>query len=127
MKGSPSSPNMCVVSIEMTDEDVIQKVAKIFATSVYKPKKRGEYKQTYVARVKGKRAVEIMTQVQNLMSVRRQAQIQMCLNSYTPFRRKIDEVVLAKMKEFARLGYTHKKIAESLGLCRESVTKHLNN
>lgn len=127
MKGPPSNPNCPVISVEMTDEDVIKRVANFFETSIYKPKKRGVYKQTYVARVRGEKAVQIMNQLLPLMGDRRKEQIKNSLASYVLTRLKIDEKTVAQMLKLAKLGFTHKKIASELGLCRESVTRHLNN
>lgn len=88
LKGSPSAPNRPCVSIQMTDEDVIEKVANFFQCSYtsYLPKKKRKdgqnCKQVYSIAVRGVKAVNIMKKIKNLMGVRRQNQIENALKNF---------------------------------------------
>jgi len=125
MQGPPSDAHRPLISVEMTDEDVIARVSVLFKTKVLKPAKRGEYKQTYTCRVTGDRAAELMRALRPYMGLRRQKQIDKALSCYVPGRNKITEDTVDQMVTLVQQGMTHAAIAEKLSLCRESVTRHL--
>jgi hypothetical protein len=79
---SPSSPNQVVISVQMTDEDIIARVAACFGTKYqfYRAKK-AHHKDSYIARLKGSRAIEMMKLLYPLMGKRRQAQIDRAINA----------------------------------------------
>lgn len=131
-KAPPSQPYAPIISIEMTDKDVVERVAGMFQTALVTPKKRSKkWKQTYRAAIRGKRAVELMKQLHPLMGQRRQGQIDEVLKSFKPdenhwtmkqSRWPDDE----KLKEMAKtrslrsigeeLGYSHQAVAKRLAL-----------
>jgi hypothetical protein len=76
LKPSPSEPKLPRITIEMTDEDVIRKVAGLFEVKYYATLRRSDgRKVTYKVQVKGGRAVSIMQRVFPLMGIRRKQQI----------------------------------------------------
>ena len=80
LKPAPSEPKLPRITIEMTDEDVIRKVASLFEVNYYATLNRNDgRKVTYKVQVKGKRAASIMQQILPLMGIRRQQQIEMQL------------------------------------------------
>ena len=91
MKGAPSAPNAPVVSIQMTDKDVMEHVATFFNKSLSsytregktKDGKRG-FKKIYISSLRGLRAVKLMEELYPLMSTRRQQQIKKAIESYDP-------------------------------------------
>lgn len=91
LKGSPSQPNRCAISIATTDKDVAEKVENIFTTKkIFIPnagKKVSHYKDVYLIRVTGGRAVKLMTALCSLMSERRKSQINQAIESYKPTRK----------------------------------------
>ena len=88
MKGSPSTPNQPIIMVSSTDEDVIRKVAGIFGRSYHKASEQRSvghgWKQAYAVRLRGSKAVELMTLLLPLMGYRRRSQIQKALDSYIP-------------------------------------------
>jgi hypothetical protein len=79
---SPSSPNQVVISVQMTDEDIIAKVAACFGTKYQFYRAKKEYhKNSYIATLKGSRAIEMMKLLYPLMGKRRQAQIDRAINA----------------------------------------------
>ena len=84
LTGPPSSPNMIAISIQMCDEDVIQRAAALFGTSCFGPKSRAKphYKPCFSTRVRGLRAASIMKQLRHLMGERRRAAIDAALLSF---------------------------------------------
>ena len=77
----------CIV-VDMTDRDVIDRVAGFFGTKVYPYKnlKRPEHKEIYKSMISGSRAVEFMQMLLPWMGVRRSAKIKELLE--TPSGRK---------------------------------------
>jgi hypothetical protein len=85
MAGPPSNPRMPVISVHMTDEDVVARLGRIFARKVYVVRPRNpRWRTTYQIRVQGGNAVRWMTLLRPLMGVRRQAQIDRALACYDP-------------------------------------------
>lgn len=82
--GPPSDPTRPRISIQMTDEDVIQQVAKLFGRTYYKCGNRSpnSWKDSYAVKVRGAKAVEIMRQIRPYMSARRKAQIDRALTCW---------------------------------------------
>jgi hypothetical protein len=89
MKPTPSLPNRPVISVQMTDEDVISRVANILGCSYYHvPSKNPKWKDTFCIRVRGKKAVSWMNELRPLMGNRRQQQIDVALAHYNPNKRQ---------------------------------------
>jgi hypothetical protein len=85
MAGPPSSPRMPVISVNMTDEDVVARLGRIFGRKVHVVRPRNARWQTsYQVRVTGGGAVRWMTLLRPLMGLRRQAQIDRALACYAP-------------------------------------------
>lgn len=62
LRPPPSSPQQSAVVLMMTDEDVVSRTALLLETSRQAPpyKKKAHYKDVYVARVRGRRAAEVI-------------------------------------------------------------------
>lgn len=64
------------VSCEMTDQDVVERVAKILGTTVSCSKARREgWKDTYRCSISGDKAVLILSEIYQIMGTRRQSKI----------------------------------------------------
>lgn len=90
MAGPPSAPNRPSISVHMTDEDVIRRVATLFDIGFVQiiKGKRAHHKTSYAVRLRGARAVELMKLLEPLMGIRRQDQIKRVVSSYVPKNRK---------------------------------------
>lgn len=71
------------IAVEMTDEDIIQRVCLIFNTKYCKPKVRQPtHKQSYKTIIRGQRAIDIMKIIYPIMGERRKNKILECIESY---------------------------------------------
>lgn len=84
MAGPPSAPNRPRITVTMTDEDVIARIADLWDQSYFPEKPRPGRKPTYRVALRGQRAVALMKELRPLMGERRQSQIAAALSSYTP-------------------------------------------
>lgn len=84
MRAPPSDPRRPIVALSMTDEDVVQRAARLMANGHYARSDRrpGKWKPTFRVFVKGAPAVELMRALRPLMGTRRQAQIDAALASF---------------------------------------------
>ncbi len=85
LKGPPSAPRHPVVALQMTDKDVVSRVAAMFGRKTgcwQSPQAR--WRPTYMTRITGAKAVAWMTALRPLMGTRRRAQIDRALASYDP-------------------------------------------
>ena len=77
LKPSPSSPRQPRVSIHMTDQDVVEKVAGLLGVKYIHIRnlKPDKWKQTYRLDIKGKRAMALMKVIYPWMCQRRRTRI----------------------------------------------------
>ncbi|MDX2162144.1 MAG: hypothetical protein SF162_12520 [bacterium] len=119
----PSAPNTPAISVMMTDEDIIARVAAIFGTKyhVIKPRQEGA-KIPYAVNLKGFKAYTLMRQLYPLMSKRRQAQIDRALRDYTPNPlRHTTEAQVRDIKSRLAKGEAMIDIARTLGIHYEII------
>jgi len=87
-KGNPSSPNQPRISLQMTDEDIVARAAELLGRKPYSHTDRRQkmmgWKQTYQVSLRGTKALEIMRTIRPLMGIRRRAQIDSAIASYSP-------------------------------------------
>jgi hypothetical protein len=85
LKGPPSAPRYPVLSLQMTDEDVVVRVATMFGRKASRWQPRDQrWLPTYLVRVTGAKAVAWMAALRPLMGQRRQSQIDRAVASYEP-------------------------------------------
>jgi hypothetical protein len=77
----PTKPATPRVSVEMTDPDVLERVARILEAHVapLTVRNSGVWKPSYIVAVHGERAAQLMRQLRPLMGERRQGQIDAAL------------------------------------------------
>jgi hypothetical protein len=118
MAGPPSNPRMPIISIHMTDGDVMARVGRIFARTVHVVRPRNPRRRTtYRVRVQGGNAVRWMTLLRPLMGGRRQAQIDRALACYDPRPSALltDETARAALGALVA-GESVKVVAERFGV-----------
>lgn len=134
IKGPPSKPNSPIISIQMTDEDVIKQVSQMFGRSYYRFKSKVEkHKATYVTKCTGSKAIALMKELKPLMSIRRQGQIQIAIDSYNPearievatLSRKLSEETVKASKIRIDSGESLRSIARELNVCHESLRRRI--
>lgn len=115
--GPPSQPHLPVISIQMTDEDVMARVSRLLSRKACASKpKKAEWKTTYQLRVVGGRAVAWMEALLPLMGARRQEQIVRAIASYAPRDRTLlDEARAEEALALLAAGSTVSQVAERYG------------
>lgn len=103
MRGPPSAPHTPRISLSMTDEDVVSRVANLWGTSYHAShsdvaKSKG-WKVQYATLVRGKRAVEWMKLLRPHMFSRRQIQIDKALSCYKVLPHKATKIGATKYDE----------------------------
>lgn len=90
LQGPPSTRNQPRIQIQMTDKDILEKVAKLWGVKVrgpYTPSNpKPHWKHHYTLVKKGTPAIEWMQQLRPLMGERRQGQIDAAIGSYVDKR-----------------------------------------
>ena len=85
LAGPPSAPRYPVVALQMTDEDVVARVARMFGRKVGRWQSGNAREQpVFLVRITGAKAVAWMTALHPLMGDRRRMQIDRALASYAP-------------------------------------------
>jgi hypothetical protein len=85
MTGPPSSPRAPILAVNMTDEDVMARLGRIFDCKVQVVRARNvRWRTSYQLRVQGGDAVRWMQLLRPLMGSRRQAQIDCAVACYAP-------------------------------------------
>lgn len=118
LEGPPSSPRYPVVALQMIDEDIVTRVAAMFARKpgTWQPRE-AHWQPIYLVRITGAKAVAWMNALRPLMGVRRQAQIDRALASYDPRPSALlDEFAAIQALELLAAGHTVQMVAERFGV-----------
>lgn len=85
LRGPPSSPNQPRIALQMSDKDIVERVAELFNVNYIHENIPDEenWSTVYRITVKGSNAVEIMRLVKPIMGERRTQQIEDAINSYS--------------------------------------------
>ena len=103
-KGPPSQPNTPSISCQMTDEDIIKRLASLVDIGYCECKPQKEHhKVSYKVNLRGAKAVKLMMLISDLMGERRKLQIKAALKGYDPQKKaKIKdndlEIIFERMK-----------------------------
>lgn len=126
MVGSPSTPRMSKIALRMSDQDVVEKVAKILGVAVTKNLPRqAHYKPMFQLKLAGKRAVEWMLVLRPLMGLRRQGQIDVAIKAYydrQTGRVKLKDDDLEQIRTLLSQKQTHTSIAARFGVTRSHIS-----
>jgi hypothetical protein len=114
--GPPSAPRSPAIALHMTDQDVVERAARLLDCAVNRvPARRDHWSDAYVMRVRGPRAVEWMKRLRPLMGERRRQQIDRALASYAPDpTRLLDDARAAEALRRLAAGETVREVAEAL-------------
>ncbi len=130
MKGPPSSPNLPIISIKMTDEDIISKVANLFGNAYCAYAMREiHHKPCFGVKLVGSKAILLMQELLPYMGIRRSQQIREAINSYKvkekvpPLKLSMDQV--QEIKNYRSQGYSTRRLAEMYGLHHTNIARCL--
>jgi hypothetical protein len=118
MAGPPSSPRMPVISVNMTDHDVVARVGTMLGRKPFEITPRDpRWRTSYQVRVTGSRAVHWMTLLRPLMGARRQGQIDHALACYEPRSSALltDDTARAALEALTS-GATVRAVADRFGV-----------
>lgn len=128
---APSEPKLPRISIEMTDEDVVQKAAGIFGVKYHRIAARKlSHQDSFKVNLKGRFAYQMMKQLYPLLSKRRQTQIDNALKNYeyTPRSKgarnpsaKLDESSVRKIRARLKLGDNPASIAAEYCVSQSTI------
>lgn len=125
LRGPPSAPARCTLRVHMTDEDVVQRAAKLFGVGHCSiPRQKPHHKDTFSATLTGTKAVDLMRILRPMMGQRRQKQITEAIASYFEHRQRklLTEDDKAFILQGIGAGITHQAIARQLGVDRSTVS-----
>lgn len=134
LMGSPSGPYRIKISLQMTDEDIILRAAKLMGVSsihhyVRSNKKTHKvYKPIWGITLGGSKAVLLMNKLYPIMGYRRQQQILRTITNWkaNPNPRKIINDKLIKEIRAKSIKFkTQQELANYFNLTRETVNKIL--
>jgi hypothetical protein len=118
LKGPPSAPRHPILALQMTDEDVVARVAAMFGrrASCWQPRE-ARWQRTFLVRVTGAKAVAWMTALHPLMGQRRREQIDRALASYEPRTSTLlDERSAREALALLRSGSSVREVAAHYGV-----------
>lgn len=130
LKAPPSEPNSPAIRVEMTDKDVIERVARIFCRAVIRNTPRHEdFKVPYATSIRGRDAVMIMLALRSLMGERRQAAIDQAVASARGARHggpdlsweQVAEIIASRQRREQRVRV--KDLAEWYGVHPRTIYK----
>jgi hypothetical protein len=106
-----------VLALQMTDEDVVQRVATMFGRKVSRWQSPNEHWQaTFHVRITGSKAVAWMTALRPLMGARRRMQIDSAIASYDPRPIAIlDDESAARALQLLSSGESVREVSQRLG------------
>ncbi len=114
MKGPPSSPRQPIVVLPMTDQDVVERAARLFDRAVLSWDRRSAQprKRVFITTIKGMAAVMVMRTMHPLMGTRRRTQIEAALAAPAPIRLR------AMIRDTTCAVEQCRRRVRSRGLCR---------
>ncbi len=127
LAGPPSRPTHPIVAVEMTDEDIVARIAQLWGCSYQLwPRRKSHHKDTFRVRLTGGSAVAAMRAVYPLLGNRRRQQIDTALACYVQKSRggqnkKITAEQAAEIRERRDLGESAQLIADDYGVTKWNV------
>jgi hypothetical protein len=115
--GPPSAPRYPVLALQMTDEDVVARVAAMFGRKLGRWQSRhARERPVFLVRITGAKAVAWMIALHPLMGERRQAQIDRAVASHAPTpTARLDERTARQALHLLATGSSVREVAEQFG------------
>lgn len=117
LTGQPSAPRYPVLALQMTDQDVVGRVAAMFDRKLGRWQSRHAREQpVFLVRITGAKAVAWMTALHPLMGERRRLQIDRAVASHAPTpTARLDEVTARQALNLLATGSAVREVAERFG------------
>jgi hypothetical protein len=125
IKGPPSRPYCPYVCLQMSDEDVIARVALLWEATYHCQKSKNErHKDLFATRIGNTKAYEFMKLIQPFMGARRQQQIEGALACYQLKEKQLPIYDRLAMVRLRNDGFAYRTIGEQLG-CHHSLVQKI--
>jgi hypothetical protein len=124
--GPAARPNKCTISVQMTDKDIVERVARLFDRKMWqvKSKQKEHHNDSYIARISGYPAKELMLTLRPLMGERRRAQIDRAIAGMVPPKLRISREEQDRIQRMHFCdGLSGNKIAAETGHTPRTVRK----
>ena len=117
LTGPPSAPRYPVLALQMTDRDVVARVAAMFGRKLGRwQSRRAREQPVFLVRITGAKAVAWMNALRPLMGERRRAQIDRAVASHAPRpTARLDEATARQALGLLATGSTVRDVAERFG------------
>ena len=117
LTGPPSAPRYPVLALQMTDQDVVARVAVMFGRKLGRWQSRHAREQpVFLVRITGAKAVAWMTALRPLMGQRRRAPIDRAVASHAPTpTAQLDDARAHQALTLLATGSTVREVAERFG------------
>lgn len=125
LRPSPSSPGLQIVACQMTDRDVVERVAAAFGTTVQAVPRPGR-RTLFVARIKGSRAVLLMKDLEPAMGARRAGSIRAAVDAYLPPMRELTYAIAESIRDLRADGASISFLACAFGVSRPTIRQILD-
>lgn len=110
--------------MSITDRDIAERVARLFAVAVVDlPKREAHWKDAFLVSLRGGRAIEWMEMLRPLMGERRQEQIDRAIKSWRPVQRGLSQADRLRVAERFAAGESAEKIGKDFGLTKWAIYK----
>jgi hypothetical protein len=120
----PSEPRFPIVACQMTDVDVVERVASLFGTTVTRIPREGR-RNVFATRLKGSRAALLMHDLAPLMSDRRASAITAALDPYAAPPYKLNFATAERIRHLYAQGVSVSHLARKFGVARATVRQVL--
>jgi hypothetical protein len=125
LKPIPSEPGIPAIACQMTDADVVARVANTFGTTVSPSTRFQHHRRAYATRVRGSRAAALMQELATAMGQRRRAAIAAALHGYSAPIRKLDYAAAEEMRDLYTFGESVSWLSRAFGVARSTVRQVL--
>jgi hypothetical protein len=120
--GPPSSPGVPRISVEMIDEDVIARAALALGNRYWRVGGRNDiWKPTYRTQLRGESAVRLMQVLRPMMGLRRQAQIDRALASWSPQEHRLRPEDEKRILQLVASGLSYRATGRQVGFSWSTV------
>lgn len=123
---SPSAPRSPSVVIQMTDRDIVERVARLIGVSCYAmPTRNPMHLPVFSARARGLRAVSVMAAIRDQMGARRSQRITDAVASYRPIKAG-QKLMAAEAREVVSrkaAGEDSGALAAEFGVSRRTINR----
>jgi len=116
-----------IISVHMTDEDIINRVSKLWDRKyVFQKRQKEHYKDTYITKLKGKDAIELMKLIYPIMGKRRCEKIDNIIIKHENrpikiIRNKMSISEVYTARKMIKDGSSLRSTSKLFGVCHEAL------